>query len=77
MTERRVSTNTVELTAVCRECQFGTVALNGLGNVARHHTASGHTIDVRMVTATIYGDPHRVSPEQTNMLDELEETPKP
>ena len=67
---RQAHTQTIRLDAHCRDCEWKTEAHNGMGNAARHHDATGHTVLVEVDRLVVYGDPSTVPPGQTSLLDE-------
>lgn len=58
MTARATHTYTSRLVAECQGCDWTTDAPNGLGNAAKHHDATGHTVRVDVDRTVVYGDPH-------------------
>lgn len=45
----------VKSTAICRICGWHSTSRNSLGSAARHHDATGHTVDVEQVVQVTYG----------------------
>lgn len=68
---RHVTTTTRRLAAWCASCEWTTDAGNGLGNAARHHDATGHTVTVEVDRTIVYGNPHAQPDAQTTILDDL------
>lgn len=53
--------------AICAGCEWHSTARNAMGNAARHHDATGHSVTVEQVIRTTYGDPHAPPPGQTRL----------
>lgn len=68
--KRVTATATIRLEAACRQCAWRTTAPNGLGNAARHHDATGHTVDVDVDRRVVYGDPAATMPGQIGLFEE-------
>ena len=43
--------------AECRNCDWSSTARNAIGNAARHHDATGHTVVAEQLLSISYGPP--------------------
>lgn len=68
---RHMSTAVTRVHATCRACPWETTGLNGLGNAAKHHDATGHPVTVLIERRVDYGDAASYrDPAQTSLLEE-------
>jgi hypothetical protein len=66
---RETRTGLAHVGAECDGCGWSSTARNAMGNAARHHDATGHTVRVEQVTVVIYGNPNAPIPGQTRLED--------
>jgi hypothetical protein len=66
---RRTSTSLEVVQAICSGCEWSSTARNALGNAARHHDATGHTVVTEQITRITYGDPNAPMPGQTRLVE--------
>jgi hypothetical protein len=69
----RKSSRTREVSAACRGCDFHTVAANAQANAARHHDATGHTVDFNLELTVVYGDDVPPVPAGQTAFDDVGE----
>lgn len=66
---RQTTSGLIAVRAECQGCPWSSEARNAVGNAAKHHDATGHTVNVDVTRAITYGDPSAPPPGQDRLVD--------